>query len=399
MPPAALGGRPTIDKMMQSPDGNSLAATFTVKPTKAGSAEISGLALVSASKDGPGAGAVLSDTTDHFRTSLKPMLARLQQEAVAKGGSAGAQAAISNAGGAPDNTAKPGASPTTCICGHPFRQGAQAVGAPRQADPDARFPTAPALSACRKAGTSPPPMPAMSAPRAPMGKSLRFGMAQSVADPNTQSRTLLAGPLHNFVSIPFGTPADQAYTAMVDQLARYARQTPPTIKYVQIQQFPDSQGGGKNTLLVADVSTPAGPVVSWTEVSMSTPQAMGSWQMTIYNVAVPPALADKEAATAVSMFPAYKPNYAAIQAAGNTDFRKTMGTFAYTNYVNGQLLDSSARSTQATSNYLLGNTVVSDSALNAHGTVSDDVANALIAANPNRFQAVPSSGMVRGIDY
>ena len=47
----------------------------------------------------------------------------------------------------------------------------------------------------------------------------------------------------------------------------------------------------------------------------------------------------------------------------------------------------------------MASTVVSDSALNGHGRVDDDVANALIAANPNRFQAVSSSNYIRGIDY
>ena len=64
-----------------------------------------------------------------------------------------------------------------------------------------------------------------------------------------------------------------------------------------------------------------------------------------------------------------------------------------------QMMDASDRSTQATTDYLLGQTVVSDSALNGHGRVDDDVANALIAANPNRFQAVSSSNYIRGIDY
>src|SRR5271169_5135887 len=58
-----FGARPTVGKYMKSPDGNSLAATFTV--TKSGAA-MAGLALVAVSETGPGAGAVLSDTEDHF---------------------------------------------------------------------------------------------------------------------------------------------------------------------------------------------------------------------------------------------------------------------------------------------------------------------------------------------
>jgi hypothetical protein len=400
----ALGGRPTIDKVMQSPDGNSLALTFTVNPAKAGSAEISGLALVSASKDGPGAGAILSDTSDHFRTSLKPMLARLQQEAVAKGGSAGAQAAISNAGGGPDT----GSTPDSKVKPGAASSATSSAGTLTGKAPKPSAPPAKLIQTTIPDGTGSIGLPEgwrITAAHAgdvsaqgPNGEYLRFGLTQQVADPNNpQSRPLLGAP--GFVAIPFGTPADQAYTAMYNQLARKSRKPAPTIHYVDIKQFPDSQEGGKNKLLVAEVSTPAGPVVSWTEVSMSTQLAMGGWSMMLYTVAVPPALADKEAATAVSMFPAFKPNYAAIQAQGNADFNKTMRTFAYTSYVNNQLLNSSALSTQQTTNYLLGQTVVNDSALNAHGTVSDDVANALISANPNRFQAVPGSGMVRGIDY
>ena len=398
----ALGGHPAMGKVMKSPDGNSLAVTFTVTP-KSGS-EIAGLALVSVSKDGPGAGAVLSDTSDHFRTSLKPMLARLQQEAVAKGGSAGAQAAIANAGGgsAPSAaTAKPGAAASTT---------SSSAGAVSGAAPKPSAPPANLIQTTIPDGTGTIGLPEgwrITAAHAgdvraqgPNGESLRFGMAQSVLDPNNpQSRALMGGPLHNFVSIPFGTPGDQAYTAMVTQLARKSRQAAPTIQYVQIKQFPDSQGGGKNWMLVANVSTPAGPVVSWTEVSMSTPQAMGSWMMTIYNIAVPPALADKEANTVASMFPAYKPNYAAIQAAGNADFRQEMGAFANTSAYIKNVTDSTDRSTTATTNYLLGNTVINDSALNAHGTVPDDVANALMAANPNRFQSVSSGSYWKGIDY
>jgi hypothetical protein len=63
------------------------------------------------------------------------------------------------------------------------------------------------------------------------------------------------------------------------------------------------------------------------------------------------------------------------------------------------MMDASDRSFQAEDNYIRGNTVISDSALNAHGTVDDDVAQALIAADPNRFQEVSSGQYVKGIDY
>src|SRR5580698_3965270 len=92
---ASFGARPDVSKVMKSPDGNSLAVTFTVSAKD--KPQMAGLALVAVSATGPGAGAVLSDTAEHLRTSLKPMLAKLQSVAASKSGSAGAQTAIANA--------------------------------------------------------------------------------------------------------------------------------------------------------------------------------------------------------------------------------------------------------------------------------------------------------------
>ena len=68
-------------------------------------------------------------------------------------------------------------------------------------------------------------------------------------------------------------------------------------------------------------------------------------------------------------------------------------------YESKKMMDASDRSATAATHCLLGNMVISDSALNAHGIVPGDVANALVAANPNRFQSVPSGRYWKGIDY
>src|SRR5262249_8475539 len=119
----------------------------------------------------------------------------------------------------------------------------------------------------------------------------------------------------------------------------------------------------------------------------------------LYNVAVPAALAGQEANTVAAMFKAFKPDYRVVAGQINADSRLIAQNFANTTDYLNRLNDASERSTQATSDYLRGNTVISDSYLNGHGRVSDDVASALIAADPNRFQAVSSSNYIRGIDY
>jgi hypothetical protein len=61
--------------------------------------------------------------------------------------------------------------------------------------------------------------------------------------------------------------------------------------------------------------------------------------------------------------------------------------------------DIQDRQFQAFDNNLLDRTVIRDTDLNGDGTVSNDLAQALIESNPDRFQEVPPSEYVQGIDY
>ncbi len=402
---STFGARPDIDKVMKSPDGNSLAVTFTVTPPK-GKPQMAGLALVAVSATGPGAGAVLSDTPDHLRTSLKPMLAKLQSVAASKAGSAGAQTAIANASGsaAPAasssaSTAKSGAAPAASASGTdsikpsapaqkliqtPFPDGAGSVGLP---------------AGWRITSSHQGDITA----DGPHGEKLRFGMAQQAIDyRNPQSRALGRGPggsaPGNFVAIPFGTPGDAAFKQVLAQLAQKQRKPAPSIDYSIVKTLP-SQGGGKNYFLQGSIVNAEGPGTTWVEVMESAMGPMGVWTVSIYEITVPQAYADQEVATVANMFSTYKTNDAVIMGQINADEREVQQITNNSLRNMRQMMDSSERSTQATSDYLRGQTVVSDSALNGHGRVDDDVAAALIAANPNRFQAVSSSGYVKGIDY
>jgi hypothetical protein len=394
-----LGARPDIDKVMKSPDGNSLAVTFTVGA--AGASQTAGLALVAVSATGPGAGAVLSDKVEHLRTSLQPMLNRLQQEAVAKGGPAGAQAAIANAGGGQSSgssAAKPPATPSSSPSG----------AGPVSSAPAAKLITTPIpggmgtmglpegwrITAARSGDVS---------AQGPNGEVLRFGMAQSAIDPNNpQGRALGRGPggtaPGTFIFMPVGTPGDAAFRSMLAQLAQKQRKPAPAIDYLSVKEISNA-GQGKNWLLIGNIVNASGPAVTWVYLSMGSQVIAGSWMMTVNEISVPQALANKEAATIGPIFGAFNVNAQVAGAQVRADGQVIAHAFANTMTFGRQTLDASARSTQATSNYLRDQTVVSDSALNAHGTVPDDVANALIAANPNRFQAVSSGSYVKGIDY
>jgi hypothetical protein len=61
--------------------------------------------------------------------------------------------------------------------------------------------------------------------------------------------------------------------------------------------------------------------------------------------------------------------------------------------------DSMDRRSQEFSNYQLGYSVISDSQGNAHGTLWNDDAAALVKADPNRFEYVSAPNYWKGIDY
>jgi hypothetical protein len=61
--------------------------------------------------------------------------------------------------------------------------------------------------------------------------------------------------------------------------------------------------------------------------------------------------------------------------------------------------DAMDRSSQGFSNYILDKSVILDNQNNAHGTMWNDTAAALVQSDPNRFEYVDTPGYWKGIDY
>jgi hypothetical protein len=166
----------------------------------------------------------------------------LQSEAASKSGSAGAQAAIANAAGASSAADAPKSGTAPAAAATAMASGAAPVpSAPAQKLTQTPFPDGsgslglPAgwkITAAREGDVS---------AAGPNGEVLRFGMAQAVIDPgNPQSRALGRGPggsaPGNFVAIPYGTAPEQAFTAVLTQLAAKARKSTPVIIYTLLRK-------------------------------------------------------------------------------------------------------------------------------------------------------------------
>jgi hypothetical protein len=116
-------------------------------------------------------------------------------------------------------------------------------------------------------------------------------------------------------------------------------------------------------------------------------------------VSFPQQLAAQSQATVFAILHSYKVNQDVAVAQIHAD---TQGVQQLTQTTVSRMehtQDTQDRQFQAFDNNLLDRTVIRDNDLNGDGTVSNDLAQALIDANPNRFQEVSPSDYVQGIDY
>jgi hypothetical protein len=398
-----FGARPQIDRVMRGADGNSLALTFTVKSAATGNQEIAGLALVAVSQSGPGKGAVLSDQADRFRSTVGPMLRRLQSGAgLSKTGSsppavaANAPASASGSG--------PAAASSTPSSPEPSAPVSSPAG-----DTAAPMPTPAAVAAAAAAlhqtpfsdGSGSIGLPdgwaitgvhaGQVIAKGPAGAGLHFFWPIPAVDPRSR-RPMAGGP----VAIPYGTDGADTFKSALTQLYQQQGKEPPTIDIVK-----STSVNPQETLVVADVGASGGqgPLRSFVDIGISSLDNMGDYTITLYAVSLPQQIATQSQATVTAIFRSYKPNQDVAVAELHTDTQNVQQFTQTTVDRMHSQQDTQDRQFQAFDNNLLDRTVIRDNDLNGDGTVSNDLAQALIQANPDRFQEVSPSDYVQGIDY
>jgi hypothetical protein len=401
---ARYGARPDITHVMRGSDGNSLGIIFTVKSGKAGGQEIAGLALVAVSPSAPAKGAVLSDQADRFRSTVGPMLKRLQAGAGLSGTGSSAE------GAAPYTPASPpGSTEATAPASAPSLTGpSAAVGSPPGgAAGDAATPAAALHQTPFPDGSGSIGLPdgwtitgahaGEVTAKGPAGAGLHFDWPIPALDPNDpRSRGLRRGGAASLVAIPHGTDAATAFKSTIAQLYQKQGKAPPTIDIVDTQHLSPQE-----SVVVANIGAIDGqsPMRSLIDIGIGPLDNFGGYTIILYTISFPQTIAAQSQATVTAIFHSYKVNQAVATAEIHTDSQKVQ---QFTQGTVGDMRrrqDVQDRQFQAFDNNLLDRTVIRDTDLNGHGTVSNDVADALVEANPNRFQEVPPSEYVKGIDY
>ncbi len=389
---AHYGERPQVGKFFQDHNGQSLAAFFNVTDLKAGGQHISGMIIVAVPPGGPPSAAILTDTAQRFPQTINPMLQRLSAEWNADPGSSKAPA------GGPAGAAEP-------LTEVNFPDGSGSVGLP---------------SAWQLAFAH---MGAMEA-HGPNGEILIFGLYVPVMDPNyPQTRYMMnmetqggRVPLPGlWVAIPYTTDVGRALISLTAQLAQKQNRPAPTNNITKITDGP-SQRPVIVKIIEADADNHDGKglMALSLQLQILPPfDGTGNWGITVYQASVPKPLFERETPTLLAIVKTYKVNTQVVQ---NEVQQQIQVTNAYTQSVLERSRASQAafdqklahdranqeardRSFQAFDNIIVGQSVVLDSWHNAHGTISNDYAEALVKAHPERFQYVPTEDFVKGIDY
>lgn len=147
------------------------------------------------------------------------------------------------------------------------------------------------------------------------------------------------------------------------------------------------------------------------------PGPFGNWMSFVYSTTVPQQYAPQERATLGAIMQSFNVNNAVvqqqahqiaapeigrIQAIGRAAAAQAKSAHEMEDIHNSsvyQRWDSNDKRSQEFENYQLGYTVISDNQNTAHGTFWNEDADALVKANPDRFEYVNAPNYWKGIDY
>ena len=377
------GDKPQLGNALRNQAGTIWEGFFTVNNKKQGNIPMTGLVIIYAPKSGTAGGATLIDTAANFPRSANSMLQTLVQQVTNN-----AKAARNRSqSGAPRPTANVASEPAQKLTPYVFPDSSGSIGLP----PGWSVIHA-QLGDVRAKG--------------PRGEKLRFGMSIFALDPNIpQSRTLTGGrnvAPGNYVLVPYNQDPATIFQQAITQVAQKSRVPPPTFTFEQTRDLGGMQSG-RNYMLYGDVDQHdgSGPLSALTEIIMSVPdpQTMGSYQMKVFEITAAPEVMQQDAATIAEIFPNYSLNTRYVNAVAMQGIQDIMAQQrASTAYFNQQMASTDLMS-QGMSDLLRGESVFTDNDTGRRYRGPDDLASALQNANPNRFQTVPLSQYIQGVDY
>ncbi|HEY1725519.1 MAG TPA: hypothetical protein VGF89_08850 [Steroidobacteraceae bacterium] len=373
-----FGDTPVVGKAFQSRDGQNFGAFFTLTAKSQGNQRLAGLAIVSLARGAKPAAAVLYDQSSRFAKTEPALLQALNQ--------AWKTASTRPASGAAG--AVPPLTPT------PFPDGSGSVSLP------AGWRVAFASHGAAKI-------------EGPKGESVllmnSYGPIYDPGNPQVQARMRYANPNNPPLLCP-DTDALHTYLCLLQR-----SRPPPSFQLQKSQPLPPQRMAVQAMLVDADLDMHDGRGVLACELGLSITAMSPTAGRTlgINGTCAPKSSMPQELPTLKAVFDSYSMNgqvvanqYAAdahrSQQAGANARAQANAAHAAEDAQSAAFqahMDNIDRFSKSFQNYQLDQTELQDNNQNARGAVPNSLADALIKADPDRFQAVPTQDFLKGVDF
>ena len=411
------GERPQVGRVFRFRGTNSDAVFFTVTNHPQGNKQVAGMVIAAATGSNRVEAALLSDDASRFGKSVNPMLQQLFSS-------------WHPAGAAPDSPSAAGAHSTTASGGSAAKL-TTVTASDNSATLD--IPDGWTLDP-RSAGG------AMVA-TGPNGEQVAFNMSKSAIDPtNPQQIQFLRYTPHGqppgVVVYPFRGDLVKEFPNLFQAWRRSNGMPPARLEVDHIEPLPTWQGNHCIQMKGHLDSDGKGMKTLNDMMCAMDPLNFGGYSVTLSHMLIPNELFDKEEPTLHAMINSLRLNQEVInqqlqaaarqkqqndqalmqsaqqavdrihaigaQATARMNATQAANDAQHAGYWAQQ--DSNARNSQGFSNYMLDQTVVQNNYMNSsgdvgHATVWNSTADALVKANPDRYQYVDTANYWKGVDY
>ncbi len=376
-----FGDAPVVGKVFQSRDAQNFGAFFTVTAKTQGDKRIAGLAIVSIAPGIKPAAAVLYDDSSRF-AKTEPVVLRALTEAWKSASPPPASSAGAASGSVPPLT------PTR------FPDGSGAVNLP--AGWRIKFASHGAATIVGPRGEA-------------VLLSNSVGPIYDANNPQVQARMRYANPNHP----PILCPSSDALHTYLCVLQQGGAQ--PVFQLRNSRPLPPQGRAVQSVLIDADLDLHDGRGLLSCELGLNVtaPTALGDRTLGLNGTCAPQSSAAQEQPTLKAIYDSYSINgqVVASEYAGDAARSRAAGNNARIQANNAHAAEDAQsasyqahmnnidRFSKSFQNYQLDQTELQDNNQNARGAVPNSLADALIKANPDRFQAVPTQDFLKGTDF
>ncbi|HMG84369.1 MAG TPA: hypothetical protein VK574_01420 [Terracidiphilus sp.] len=405
-----FGEKPQVGKLIQSKDGTSLAAFFTVTAKSTSGKPIAGLVIITQRGNSSPQMGILYDFANRFVTTEPGML-----QAV----SAAYQATVGPAAGSPAPRSRVEAPSTPK--GGPVHLNMATAG-DRSAViglPDGWHLTSVAGGSLIAEGNH--------------GEMMFMGMIfQQIIDPRSPAgQNILRMPNNSpkaRIVYPMGGDLFAAFVSVFNQIRRNNGKAQGSFTLTSSTNLPpDSGGPAIQAIFTVDFNDGIGPRKGSARIGAMITRGSPMWALSVSMTNIPAQYADAEQATMLAAIRSYSQDGNVIAREGAADlnrihqqaianqaqadainsrreanaqsFDSHMQTLKQNDAANDEHMGNIDWQSKITQDYILDRSVVKDVEDDGTATVGNKFADALVKAAPNRFEIVPNSQLIRGRDY